>query len=99
MHMAVEPTTQEWRAHIPEEKCPPSLSVHKLRIIPHPDVLTQEPSSILAEAFIALSCAGPGHAVEFCEFMCVTAMSYLKTLLYSSPSQTLAFTIFLPHLL
>lgn len=99
MHMAIGPTTQAWRTHIPEEKCPPSLSIHKLRIIPHPDVLTQEPSSIHAEAFIALSCAGPDNAVQLCEFMCAMSLSCLKTLLYSSPSQTLALTIFLPHLL
>lgn len=84
--MAVEPTTQPWRDHISEEKCLPSLSIHKLRIIPHPDVVTQEPSSIHAEAFIALSCAGPGNAVQLCEFMCVIALSCLKTLLYSNPS-------------
>lgn len=99
MHTAVGPTTQAWTDHIPEEKCPPSLHMHKLGIILHPDVLTHEPSSIHAEAFIALSCAGPGNAVQLCKFTCVTALSCLKTFLYSSPSQILALTIFLPHLL
>lgn len=86
MHMDVGPTTQAWRDHIPEEKCPPSLRVHKLRLIPHPDVVTQEPSSIHAKAFIALSCAGPDNAVQLCEFMCVMALSCLKTLLCNNGS-------------